>query len=192
VAYRPTFRKQGDGSRWQWNNCNCAAHAMASDRHRKGADPKNSHGWLPTPSEIRNRIIAVSKDTGGTSLNQNDSAVQYLYGVDMAIRYNVPWSTFQSLIISGRGAVVSIQYVIIAPTKFDASPGFTGGHAIYVNERRASDGAYLVYDPLADGRRAGIPKGPQWWPASLLRKAAETYPGTVSGKIHASFTRDTE
>jgi hypothetical protein len=190
MVYRPTFRKQGDGSRCQWTNCNPASHAMASDRHRRGVDPRNEHGWLPTPVEIRNRISPTH--CGGTDLDENDLAVQHLYGVNMDVRYNVPMATFRSLIISGRGAVVPIWYGVIAPTKFDASPGFTGGHAVYINERRASDGAYYVYDPLADGRRSGIPKGPQWWPASLLQRAAEAYPGTKSGCVHAAFTRDTE
>jgi len=187
MVYRPPMIKQGDGSRCQWTNCNCASHAMAVMRHRLGMDPHNEHGWPSSPAEIRNRLGAC----GGTNLPENDLAVQHLYGVNMDVRYNVPMATFRSLIISGRGAVVPIWYGIIAPTKYDASPGFTGGHGIYVNERRASDGAYYVYDPLADGRRKGIPKGPQWWPASLLQRAAETYPGTRSGCIHASFTRDT-
>jgi hypothetical protein len=190
VTYRPTFRKQGDGSRCQWSNCNPASHAMASDRHRRGVDPKNHHSWPPVPSEIRNRISPGH--CGGTDLEENDAAVQHCYEVNLAVRYNVPWETFKSLILSGRGAVVPIKYSVIAPTKFDASPGFTGTHAVYVNERRRSDGAFLVYDPLADGRRAGIPRGPQWWPANLLKAAAFAMPNTNSGCVHASFTRDTE
>ncbi len=142
------------------------------------------------PAEIRNYISPHS--CGGTDLQHNDAAVTHMYLTNMDVRYYVPWSTFRSFIIAGRGAVVQIRYSVIAPTKFDASPGFTGNHAIFVNERRSSDGAYLVYDPLADGRRRGIPKGPQWWPASLLQRAAEAIPGTPAGKINASFTRDTE
>jgi len=190
MTYRPTFRKQGDGSRCGWSNCNPASHAMASQRHRKGVDPGNHHGWPPMPSEIRNYMTPHS--CAGTSLNQNDAAVTHLYGVDMLIRYNIPWASFTSLISSGRGAVVPILYRVIAPTRYDASPGFTGNHAIFVNERRASDGAFLVYDPLADGRRAGIPQGPQWWPSSLLKAAAYAYPGTNTSCVHASLTRDTE
>jgi len=163
---------------------------MAADRHRKGVDPRTTHGWLPTPVEIRNYMTPHS--CGGSSLQENDAAVTHMYLVNMDVRYGVPWNTFRSLIISGRGAVVQIRYSVIAPTKYDASPGFYGNHAIYVNERRSSDGAYLVYDPMADGRRAGIPKGPQWWPATLLQKAAYAMPGTASGSINASFTRDTE
>jgi hypothetical protein len=189
MPFRPTFHKQGDGSRCQWSNCNCASHADAAERARRGVDPGNVHGWLPTPSEIRNQVSPHA--CGGTSLNENGAAVAHLYAVTMTIRYNIPWESFRSLIISGRGAVVPILYRIL-PARFDASPGFNGNHAIFVNERRASDGAYLVYDPLADGRRAGIPKGPQWWPGSLLRDAAYAYPGTNVGCIHASFTRDTD
>jgi hypothetical protein len=165
---------------------------MASQRHRRGVNPGNHHGWPPMPPEIRNRIIAVYGDRNGTSLDQNDVAVTHLYLANMTVRYNIPWASFRSLIISGRGAVVPIWYAVIAPTRFDASPGFTRGHGIYVNERRSKDGAYLVYDPLADHRRTGIPQGPQWWPGDLLRRAAEAYPGTNAGCIHASFTRDTE
>jgi len=190
MTYRPTFRKQGDGSRCQWVNCGPASQAMAAQRHRKGVDPRNSHGWPPMPPEIRNRISPYG--CSNTNLSQLDAAALHLYGVDMLVRYGISWSSFQSLIISGRGAIVQISYRVIAPTKFDASPGFYGNHGVYVNERRASDGAYLVYDPLADGRRAGIPKGPQWWPASLLKAAAYAMPGTASGTVNASFTRDTE
>jgi hypothetical protein len=189
VTYRPTFRKQGDGSRCAWSNCGPASHAMAADRHRKGVDPKTPHGWLPTPSEIRNYMTPNS--CGGTNLQQNDAACTHMYLVNMDVRYGVPWTTFRSAIISGRGAVVQILYSKV-PARFDGSPGFGGNHAVFVNERRSSDGAYLVYDPLADGRRAGIPKGPQWWPASVLQAAAYAMPGTAAGCVNASFTRDTE
>jgi len=189
MIYRPPFIKQGDGSRCAWQNCGCAAHAMAAMRSRLGRDPGNEHGWPPTPSAIRNQI---GGGCDGTDLNENDKAVIHLYGVDMWVRYNVPWTTFRSLIISGRGAVLQIDYGIIAPTKYDASPGFYGNHAIYVNERRSSDGAYLVYDPLADHRRSSIPQGPQWWPATLLQKASYAMIGTPAGTVNASFTRDTE
>jgi len=162
---------------------------MASHRARKGVDPQTAAAWPPMPVPIRNRIGVFCP---GTSLAQNEAAVLPLYRVDMWPRYNIPWSSFVSLIVSGRGAAGLILYSVIAPTKFDGSPGFVGRHAIYINERRASDGAFLVYDPLADGRRAGIPKGPQWWPASLLKRAFGAFPGVDDGHVSASYTRDTE
>ena len=190
MVYRPTFRKQGDGSRCAWQNCGPASQAMASQRFREGKDPLNHHGWPPMPSEIRNFITPNS--CGGTTLQELDAGALHLYNTNMWVRYGVPWATFQSLIISGRGAVVQILYSVIHGTKYDGSPGFYGNHGIYVNERRASDGAYLVYDPLCDHRRSYIPQGPQWWPAALLRRAAEAMPGTAPGCVNASFTIDTE
>jgi len=190
MVYRPPYITQIDGSQCQWTNCGCASHAMAAIRHRKGVDPRNAHRWPATPAEIRVAIDGFHR-CGGTNLNENKSGVATLYGVSLALRYNIPWNSFRSLIVSGRGAVVPIQYSSVHRTRFDASPNFLGGHGIYVNERRASDGAYLVGDPLANGRR-GYPKGWQWWPGTLLRAAAMAYPGTNAGCIHASFTRDTE
>jgi hypothetical protein len=189
MTYRPTFITQIDGSRCQWDNCGCASHAMAVLRHRKGIDPRNVHGWPPTPDAIRVAIDGRHQ-CGGTNLGENEDAVRKLYGVEMAVRYQIPWASFRSLIISGRGAVVTILYAKVHGTKFDASPNFYGTHGIYVNERRA-DGAYLVGDPLANGRRR-LPQGWAWWPGQLLRDAAEAYPGTNAGCLHASFTRDTE
>jgi hypothetical protein len=192
MVYRPTFRKQLDGSACQGTNCGCASSAMASQRAREGKDPANKHAWPPTPRAVRARI--QSAEGGGcrpSTFGQNERAVAALYNVDLQPRYNIPWATFRAMIVAGRGAVAAIQYSVISPTKFDACPGFRGGHSVYVNERRG-DGRYLVYDPLADGRRAGIAKGPQWWPGTLLQQAMFAYPGTKSGCVHASFTKDTE
>lgn len=192
MVYRPTFRKQLDGSACQGNNCGCASSAMASQRAREGKDPANRWSWPPTPRAVRARIQSVF-GTGcrPSTFGQNERAVADLYAVDLMPRYNLPWATFRSMIISGRGAVAAIQYSVVHGTRFDACPSFSGGHSIYVNERRSSDGKFLVYDPLADGRK-GYTTAPDWWPASFLQKAMYAYPGTNSGCVHASFTKDTE
>lgn len=188
MVYRPVFRKQGDGSRCAWENCGPASHAMASQRDHKGIDPNTPGPWPPLPPAIRNKINLFCP---GTSLEQNRAACLALYNTNMLIRYALPWSSFISLLLAGHGAVVSISYAVIAPTVFDGSPGFTGRHSIYVNEVRTSDGAFLVYDPLADHRRAGIPQGPQWWPGHLLKAAAGAYPGAGYGYVTSSYTRAT-
>lgn len=193
MTYRPTFRKQLDGSECQGRNCGCASASMAAQRHRKGINPNNHHGWPPRPPEVRNRIQAtLMRGCGSTSLAQNDAAVTHLYEANLDVRYNIPWSSFKSMIISGRGAIVCIRYGIISPTRFDACPSFTGNHAVYVNEWRRSDNHFLVYDPLADARRPGIRQAPDWWPADLLKRATGAFPSSSPGYVHASFTRDTE
>jgi hypothetical protein len=191
VVYRPTFRKQLDGSACQGDNCGCASSAMASQRAREGRDPGNQYAWPPTPRAVRARIQAISGGgCGSTNFSENERACATLYNVDLQPRYNVPWATFRSMIIAGRGAVCAIQYSVVHGTRFDACPTFQGGHSVYVNERRSS-GGYLVYDPLADGRR-DYTLAPDWWPGSFLQKAMYAYPGTNSGCVHASFTKDTE
>jgi hypothetical protein len=165
---------------------------MASQRAREGKDPGNQYAWPPTPRAIRARIQAIY-NTGcrASTFAQNERVCAVMYAVDLQPRYNIPWATFRSMIIAGRGAVAAIQYSVIHGTRFDACPTFLGGHSVYVNERRSSDGKYLVFDPLADGRR-GYTTAPDWWSGTLLRDAMYAFPGTNSGCVHASFTRDTE
>ena len=192
MTYRPTFRKQLDGSSCQGTNCGCAASAMASQRAREGRDPGTAYPWPPSPSRVRSQIMAVF-GTGcrPSTFAQNEKVCAQMYAVDLQPRYQVPWATFRAMINGGRGAVAAIQYSVVHGTRFDACPGFTGGHSVYVNERRSSDGAFLVYDPLADGRK-GYTTAPDWWPASFLQKAMYAYPGTNTGCVHASWTIDTE
>lgn len=191
MVYRPTFRKQLDGSACQGSNCGCASSAMASQRAREGRDPGTAYAWPPTSKAVRDRIRALyGTGCGPSSFPQNERACAVLYRVDLQPRYNLPWSTFRAMIVAGRGAVAAIQYSVVHGTRFDACPSFYGGHSVYVNERK-SDGGYLVYDPLADGRK-GYTTAPDWWPGSFLQKAMYAYPGTNSGCVHASFTVDTE
>lgn len=191
MVYRPTFRKQLDGTACQGSNCGCASSAMASQRAREGRDPGTAYAWPPTSARVRTRIQQIF-GTGcrPSTFAQNEKACASLYLVDLQPRYNIPWATFRGMIVAGRGAVAAIQYSVIHGTRFDACPSFLGGHSVYVNERKA-DGGYLVYDPLADGRR-GYTTAPDWWPGTLLQKAMYAYPGTNTGCVHASFTRDTE
>lgn len=73
-----------------------------------------------------------------------------------------------------RGVQVSIVYGVV-PVALRGDPNFTGRHRVFLNAWRRQDGAYLVYDSLADARRAGIPQAPQWWPGHVVEDAAEAY-----------------
>jgi hypothetical protein len=189
MTYRPHLLTQLGKTPCANKNCGVCCAGMAADRARKGIDPNNKYAWPPTAGDIRRQISGTW--CRPTTLEDCKRAVKALYGVDLTIRYNIPRANFRSLIMSGRGAIMSIRYSVIHGTKFDASPNFYGNHGIFVNERRLG-GFYLVYDPLADGRRKGIPKGPQWWPGNLLYAAGQAYPGTNADHVHAAFTRDTE
>ncbi|HXI45401.1 MAG TPA: hypothetical protein VNH13_03810 [Candidatus Acidoferrales bacterium] len=192
MTYRPILLKQGDGSQCQWHNCNCASHAMAVDRDWLGAKPVGLADRI-SPKPIRARINVFCP---GTSMAQNQKAVLATYGTHMEPRFDVPWDTFVDGLVAGRGAVVSVMYKVVHGTPYDACRTFDGRHALYVNERRwnAELQRYeaLVYDPLADHRLAWIPKGPQWWPMPLLRRAMlASYSSDGGESVECAFTRNT-
>jgi hypothetical protein len=183
MTYRPKAQKQGDGSKCQWANCGPTSFAMAVDRDwlgvRRGA-----------PVPIRNKINVYCP---GTNSTQNNAAVKGLYATSMTAAYDMPWGTWLDGLVGGRGSCIVIRYSAVHGTPYDSCRTFDGLHWIYVNERRwnAQTGRYevLVYDPLADHRYSWIPQGPQWWPQSLLQKAAESV--QADHYVDASFTRDT-
>lgn len=67
------------------------------------------------------------------------------------------------------------------------SPTFSGGHSVGIlGQKKWKDGTvvWLMYDPLEDGRRGGIKKGPSWRPRWKVIKAMESFYGT-RGKCYA-------
>jgi hypothetical protein len=197
MTYRPAFHKQLDGSPHAGNNCGPGSLSSAIERDRRGVKP-NSALWLPTPAYIRARMIALvieaDKGAGGTSGPELVKAAKRLYGVTLTPRYNLPFADLVTLIAAGRGAIIPIRYSAVHGTKFDACPSFLGNHWVYWNGSTWTSAAgYLdrIYDSLADGRRAGIPKGPQLWPRALLKAATGAY-ATAGIVTAALLTRDTE
>ncbi len=204
MATRPkALQRQGDGSKKQWSNCAAAAAANAALRALKNVNPKMGHPWLTTTlptmsSAIRRWCDSHFNTTGIAGLYQRwvNAAIRSMYGVEMGYYWqdkdsnDEAWAVFRALVLAGRGTSVSITYSADLGTKHAAFSGFVGRHRVYVNERRynATKDRYefLVYDPGADGRHPWVPKGPEWWPAKLLREAME-----ASG-IEVSYTRKTE
>lgn len=181
MTFDPKLVKQGDGTSCQWQNCVAASIAMALSRHTLG---KKSI----TPHRIR---TYYGNYCPGIPYTTAVSAVKNIKGEQLYPRFQISWEIFKDGITAGRGAVAHIKYGRLLGTRFSSSSRFTGLHAIYVNDRRWSTKRrryeFQVYDPLADGRYPWIPKGPQWWPAELLRDVmADT------GAFHAVFTRETE
>lgn len=172
---------------------------MAAIRHLKGVNPAGTAQWYPTPRYVRSKM---GDSSGGTNLAQNDAIFYSLYRINFDPRYGLPWSTFVSEVKKGRGAVLQGRYYVFKGTKLWATDSFTGNHAVYINEVRWNStlkrNEFLMYDPLADGRR-NFYHGPTWVAESLLKKFAgalvlneRTDSRVGFGKCYAMFTRDTE
>lgn len=179
-TFRPTYITQLDGSRCANANCGCVGGAIAAARDWLGAKT----GSAPA---IRNEIGLFCP---GTTNAQNDVAIKALYDTSMRRVYGISFDTFVDGIVAGSGVKFIIKYSAVKGTPYDGNPNFYGNHEIYANELRwnatLEREELLVYDPLANGRFAGCPKGPQWWPLSLVQKGVDAL-----GVVDASFTRDT-
>ena len=193
TAYRPAFVKQLDGSKYQGLNCTCAAGAMALDRDTLGR--KTSTGAI-----IRNW---TGDTVGGTRQSQVADAIERAYGVELDVETPILTATALSRLDSGQGMMLAGQSAATHGTKWSASETFTGNHQWFDNERRKNSqvaGGYehLIFDPLADGRRAGIAKSPFWVPENVVLDFARRLDvdgrGTRLGygKFYAVFTHDTE
>lgn len=95
--------------------------------------------------------------------------------------------TIRTVASEVRGAIAAGRYVCIAIDygKFNdlpgrtGDPGFRGGHMIGVRGQRTRKGKVQVkiYDPLDDGRRPEIPKGPRWVARDKVFQAAAAFAG---------------
>jgi len=197
TAYRPRFVKQLDGSAYAGSNCTAAAGAMALDRQTLGAQRTTGA-----------RIRQLTGDTIG-GLNQRQVANAIYAGWHQTLDVETPLSTSVAFVKmdAGMGLMIAGQEGATHGTKWQGSETFTGNHQWYVNERRRNSqvaGGYehLVYDPLADGRRAGIATSPFWVPENMVLDFARrlnisltpdsTYVPLGYGHLYVVFTRDTE
>lgn len=201
--YRAHWRPQKDGSDEEWRQCAAIAAGNAADRARKGVKPTTKFPWLPSITKLtygwRSTLPTMASSIfdwcrrtystsapGGLYQKWANAAIKAMYGVTMGYAYGIAWATFVSFIVGHRGGSVSIKYWVLHGTPFDGCRSFDGRHRVFVNERRFNSTKgiyeYLVLDGLADHRFSWIPQGPQWWPASLLKRAME-----ASG-IEVSYT----
>jgi hypothetical protein len=195
--HRPRFKAQLNDptSTLDGLNCTPTSGAMAADRHTLGR--VNVYGG---------QVRAKTGDTsGGTNLRQVAAALSTGWGVVLDVRTPTSIATFDDHLHDGRGAILQGASSATRGTRYQASETFGGNHAWYVNEGRGwrlvmgvwVPDEYLVYDPLADGRRTGIAESPFWLPRSYLLTFARRLViyGTTQlgpGKAYAAFTRDTE
>ncbi len=161
-----------------WSNCNCTCTAMMIAFETGGTK-------RPTAADVRACCLNANGNRdvlGGTTPSQNIAAAQRCFGVTLDGRlmaFEDAWKLGQR---DDYEMSFSISYAVISGTKFDGSPGFRGNHQVLLT-------GGLVYDPLADGRRAGIPTSPDRWPHDLLQRAAGKYASTGEGRAAVIVAR---
>ena len=204
AEYRPRGELQLDGSAHQSENCGAASGGTLADRARKGVKPATKYPWRtkrtpqadgtgwnftrPTMSEAVTKFVNPPAAQFGLYAREIRAALKAMYNVSTGYAYGVDWGTLVAFLKAHRGCIIAVNYAKVQGTPY-ASAAFNGRHWMFVNERRynAAKGRNetLVFDPLADHRRAGIQQGPRWWPDSVLRRA---YEGTPTEIIYSNPT----
>lgn len=185
MTVRPTFQPQNpakSGCRLGWQSCTCFAGAMAASFDLQSAK-------VVTGCAVR---TATRDTSGGTTLPQVDSAINALTRADLSLHFGLPWSDFAKMINAGMAGVLQGWYAPIADSRFDAGNGFRGNHAILVLP------GWVVMDPLADGRYAGVYRyHGEVYPQSILRDFAGKlnlsttgYRALGAGLVYAGMTHD--
>jgi hypothetical protein len=199
-ADRPDQVDQLDGSRLAGFNCTCAAGAVALDRWTLGR--------LRTTGA---RVRLLTGDTiGGTTLRQVAAAIERGWGFSLDVHTPMDFLAMEQRIHAGQGGIIQGRESVYRGTRFQSSETFGGNHASFMNEGRnwhqGSDAfwraeEYLIFNPLADGRRKGIAQSPYWVPRDLVVEwcgkldvadPATKYLPLGQGLVYVAFTRDTE
>jgi len=178
--------KQLDGSKCANANCVAATHAMLVHTVTNGAKAAvAANHSSPFTVQVRDNYGVYCP---GIPFSAAASAVQHLASVTMTPRFGITWDMFSAIIDAGHPADISIVYSALHGTPFDSCHTYDGRHSVAVFERRynvnLNGTEFLVGDPLADHRYTWIPLGPQWWPASLLKKAAAL---SANGAVNCSI-----
>lgn len=158
--YRPRFKKQLTGSTLGPYNCNMASAAMLADR--------DTLGQLNVTSDAMRK--ASGDTSGGTS---QQAAVTALAKYGITVDSYDAWDNFDiadmdAALRAGKAIGVAGDYDQL-PLSLKGDKDFFGDHRVVINEI-LSNGNYLVFDPIADGRRTGIPKSPLQWPRDVMRR----------------------
>jgi hypothetical protein len=188
VSYQPKHQRQLNGTATAGEDCGVRSTSMAIDFATKGKT-------VPTVLALRTRMGVKAGST--TTADQKKGAESYdtkaETGGRKPIKANrqvgVPFDTFVPALKNGNVAVVlSLSYKVVNNKKPNLSGdrAFNGSHSVmFLGSRTASGGGteVLSWDSLYDGRRTGIPKGPQWWPLWLVEDACNAFAAAAgSGK----------
>lgn len=162
-----------DGKQLGWSSCTGYAMAMATDQG-------SANRVVKTGCDFRK---STHDTTGGTTLPQNAPYAE-ANGVSVAVRVGsntLSPEAAWNMLWEGRGIVVQGNTKALLNTTH-RSTGTAVNHAVFASRVRVNAGKreVAVYDPAADGRKAGwgtADQGPSWWPwERLLAFAAALKP----------------
>lgn len=187
---------------------NCGTHSASrmATRALEGVRQTGFVGqWPPTGYDIRRHCFEAngSRDTtGGVHHGQTKAAVKMLYGVDLANHYGEDFEASLDALDETRAVSYSVRYKRIRDY-----PSRRGSFTFYENHELVANGVDRargmltgVVEPLADGRQAGLYKGPGEYPISLIKAAcgelnissvAGTYRALGFGKAYFQTTKPT-
>jgi len=178
--YQPGQERQikpGD-KRGRWN-CGPTTGAVFIDRATLG-------GVMVDAADVRlasDEPIPDPDNPGpspGLNIKQLAAAIR-TFGVEVTL--GRPTDTFDDVLDRLReGRCVTISGVGAALGKDTCQPGFTGGHAIFLNNLSTSGVSILTYNPLCPNYR--------WLPVATVRKYAERF-GALHGGLAYAYTRIT-
>lgn len=182
IPSRPRYQQQGpddnciiNGILLGWESCTGYSAAMGIDKSTLG---------LKRPSGCSVRRF-TGDTSGGLMLRQIADVATAHFGVYVATYTGenvMKPATGGDNLRAGHGLVLQGNAIAMVGTKHQSTGGRVN-HAVWVNEGRGWNkinghwipNEVLVYDPAADGRKAGwgtADQGPSWWSWSLLLKFA--------------------
>jgi hypothetical protein len=133
--------------------------------------------WAPTAPEIREASgTSCWTGTGGLEYGRMATAVELVTKGEVVIDvfFHQSHAQLRDYIVGGSGVVESITYSELHGTRYASDEDYMGGHGVVLNGLKVSTIAYYrMGDPLADGRRPGIPDGWQWVPSSIIYDAGD-------------------
>jgi len=190
MASRPPLRKQLTGA---WTGpVDCGPRTV-----QMGVMSRLDNDWSPTIETIRRRMGRTGKQP--TNVYNSEQAVDGWQPVKgrSPLRYYrrhsvqaVKDALRQGGEKGGKFVQVAIDYgTWRSLVKETGSTTFSGGHSIgLMGQKKWQDGTvvWLVFDPLEDGRRAGIKQGPVWRPRWKVIRAMEAFSGR-QGRCYAGI-----
>jgi hypothetical protein len=163
---------QFDGSEFGAGNCGACGEAHRITAQQFGRRPSKGSPWYPTGASIRRE---TGDRSGGLMPSQTRAASYREYGIVSVGARIGSVADVARLLWDGYTVDLLLRYGPIADDGMSGSPGFRGNHRYCLSGIRTLDSGKLQLrcaDSLYDGRRSGIPRGPQWIDADVIWRAA--------------------